>query len=107
MVFNLLTGELQMATKQLNLNFMIHDAAGKATQGRFMMVNLGNITEVEEKFSDNNRNEADFIWITVPLKTYKKFKMLASLTNKYAEDNWNEIDYGFDYNQFNTFRTLV
>jgi len=92
---------------QLNLNFMIHDSNGKTTDGKFVMVNVGKIAEVDERFSNNKQKTADFIWITTNVKTYKKFKMLSELSKEYSDENWNEIDYGLKFNQMDTFMSLV
>jgi hypothetical protein len=47
------------------------------------------------------------IFVKAPLNLYKKFKMLAELTKKSSEDDWKQIHYSFNYNQFNTFMSLV
>jgi hypothetical protein len=92
---------------QLNLYFMIYDSKGKTTDGKFVMVNVGKIAEVDERFSNNKQKTPDFTWITTDVKTYKKFKMLAELVKEHSDENWDAIDYGFKFDQMNNFMSLV
>ena len=77
--------------KQLNLYFR-NDNSRKI---RCIVINTDKTQSVEK---------ASFItYVRTNLKTYRKYKMLADLANHSSEENWDGIDYGFYYNQFDTF----
>jgi hypothetical protein len=82
--------------KQLNLHFSNNNEI------EVIVVNFGSRYKIEGIKNNNN-----FIFVEGDKVFYEKVKSFADLSNQYADTSWDVIDYGFNLNQFNFFKSLV